>query len=213
LLVLGVDAYRKGWIAVALASGTFAGWTAAHSFQELLDASRDAVAVGVDIPIGLPHEPRRDADRAAAQFLGTRASVVFSTLPREIYDQPTRAEADRLSRLRGWGGVNVQSYGLGRRILEVEAAMDARTFEVHPEVTFHALAGRALPPKHTWDGFMTRRRLLASAGIELPDELGGAPLIDTLDAAAAAWSADRFARGLARPLPEDARDRVGTIWY
>jgi len=58
-----------------------------------------------------------------------------------------------------------------------------------------------------------RRRLLKGAGIVLPEKLGALPLIDVLDAAAAAWSAARYARGEARSLPEGATERIGAIWY
>ena len=60
---------------------------------------------------------------------------------------------------------------------------------------------------------MARLALLEEAGIELPDELpASVPAIDLVDAAAAAWSADRYARGRAVPLPEAATHRLGTIW-
>jgi hypothetical protein len=36
--------------------------------------------------------------------------------------------------------------------------------------------------------------------------------LDLLDAAAVAWTAARFARGDANPLPEDATARIGAIW-
>jgi Protein of unknown function (DUF429) len=46
--------------------------------------------------------------------------------------------------------------------------------EVHPEAWFAALAGRPLRnSKRSWNDQMEQRRLLASAGIELPDELFG----------------------------------------
>ena len=65
---------------------------------------------------------------------------------------------------------------------------------------------------------MERRRLLAAAGIALPDDLaaGGAAADDVLDAAVAAWSAMRKARGEAETLPADAPLQGGrsvAIWY
>jgi predicted RNase H-like nuclease len=67
---------------------------------------------------------------------------------------------------------------------------------------------------------MLRRRLLASNGIELPDDLqdaGAAGVDDVLDAAAAAWSAARIAGGTARsfpPEPESGSDgHRAAIWY
>lgn len=46
---------------------------------------------------------------------------------------------------------------------------------------------------------------------ELLDEAGVVPVADVLDAAAAAWSAQRYAEGEACPLPPDATRDV--IWY
>ena len=54
---------------------------------------------------------------------------------------------------------------------------------------------------------MTRRTLLARHGIQLPDHLGDAGEAgpdDVLDAAAAAWSAQRIATGHASRLPTQA---------
>ena len=65
---------------------------------------------------------------------------------------------------------------------------------------------------------MERRRLLAAAGIELPDELsaGQAAADDVLDGAIGAWSAARKLRGVAATLPPDPPLQDGrpvAIWY
>ena len=68
--------------------------------------------------------------------------------------------------------------------------------------------------KHTAPGLELRRELLARAGLVLPAGRSGptarAPLADTLDAAAVAWSAWRIATGQAVILPaRPQRDRQG----
>ena len=78
--------------------------------------------------------------------------------------------------------------------------------EVHPEVSFALLAGGPLAfAKRTWNGQRERLRLLAVAGIELPDRLdvGLVRADDVLDAAVAAWSAIRIARGEHVTFPGD----------
>jgi predicted RNase H-like nuclease len=95
-----------------------------------------------------------------------------------------------------------------------------RVIEVHPEASFRELAGAPLrATKKTYDGMMLRLELLASAGIELPKQLaiGRVAVDDVLDAAAAAWTANRHALGAARSLPgpevqERDGDRVIAIW-
>ena len=53
------------------------------------------------------------------------------------------------------------------------AAQDERVREVHPEVSFHALAGRPLAASQAaGNGQTERRALLAGVGIRIPDALG-----------------------------------------
>jgi predicted RNase H-like nuclease len=120
-------------------------------------------------------------------------------------------------------GLSQQSFALRKKILEVDALVGPNdaVIEVHPEVSFRALAGGPLGhSKKSWTGTVTRRALLADAGIVVPDDLGPAgqaPMEDVLDAAAAAWSAHRYASGKASSLPanppRDARGRLVAIWY
>lgn len=210
--VLGIDACRGRWLAVALENGRFEGARLDADLAALVDAWPDVAAVGVDIPIGVPEVPTRAADRAARAFVGERRSSVFPTFPRVVLDAPTYEEAKALCVERGWPRPSLQSYGMRHRILEVAglAAGDERVFEVHPEVSFRQLAGRPLAPKTTGLGASERRAALAAAGIELPDL--PYPEDDVLDAAVAAWSAGRRARGRALPLPGWHRGRVGAIW-
>jgi hypothetical protein len=66
--------------------------------------------------------------------------------------------------------------------------------------------------KHGSDGLMERRALLEGAGIELPDVVPRIAEPDLLDATVVAWTAARYARGEALPLPEGHTERIGAIW-
>jgi predicted RNase H-like nuclease len=172
----------------------------------------DVVAVGVDIPIGLPEVPTREADRAARAFVADRRSSVFPTFPSVVLEAPTYEDAKTRCVARGWPQPSIQSYGMRHRILEIAAlaAADERIFEVHPEVSFRELLGQTLPAKRTAIGASERRLALARDGIDLPDL--SYPLEDVLDAAVAAWSAVRYACGEALPLPDNPHTRIGAIW-
>jgi predicted RNase H-like nuclease len=205
--VAGVDGTRGGWVVVLLDDGRLSGADVLPldaTFAELDDVR----VVAIDVPIGFGP---RGADAAARSFLTGATNTVFSTPPRELLERPF-----------GPGlGISAQAHALGTRILHVTelASSDSRIFEVHPEVSFRVMNdGRPLGRKKSAGGALKRIDLLSRHGIELTD-LGSAtlaPLDDVLDAAAAAWSAERIAAGTARSLPdppEVADDRAIAIWY
>jgi predicted RNase H-like nuclease len=210
--VLGIDACRGKWLAVGLDEGHFDHARLGSDAATLGAAWPDAAAIGVDIPIGLPETPLREADRAAREFVGQRRSSIFPTFPSVVLEAPTYEEAKAICVARGWPKPSIQSYGMRHRIFEVArlAAADERVIEVHPEVSFRELLGRTLSPKRTGSGGSERRLALADAGIDLPDL--PYPLDDVLDAAVAAWSAMRYAHGKALSLPQGDHARIGPIW-
>ena len=223
--VAGADGCPKGWIAIVLEEGRFARAEFASTFAELLTCLTDAEVIAVDIPIGVPDGPDlRAADVEARKLLGRRGSSVFTTPPRAVLEAPSYAEANKLSRERFGCGISAQSYALRRKIFEVDecAATDERIYEVHPEVCFTAMNGEPLAyPKKSWHGQQARLRLLANAGIIIPDDLGpvgSVPPDDIIDAAAAAWSAVRIASGAANrvgePVPfAQPNEQAGYIWF
>jgi predicted RNase H-like nuclease len=154
-------------------------------------------------------------DAEARRAVGRRASSVFTTPPREVLLAATYEEANTIARELTGKGITKQSFALRHRILEVDrlAAQDERVIEVHPEVSFAMLAQRPLAhSKHTAEGLAERRKLLRHAGLELPAAPSGVPAADLLDAAAAAWTAARYASGAALPLPVGHEERLGAIW-
>lgn len=210
--VAGVDMAGGGWAVVVLEGDTVVEAFRAEKFADALLV--DAQVVAVDIPIGIPESGSRPADVAARRFVGSRASSVFPTPIRPVLEAPTYAEARAVAVELTGKSVSAQSYALRHRILEVDdhAHRDERVIEVHPEVSFSELARRPLLPKKRTDGQAERRALLEEAGIEVPESVPRIAEPDLLDATVAAWSARRFARGEALPLPEGDEGRIGAIW-
>jgi predicted RNase H-like nuclease len=207
--VLGVDACRKGWMGLSSDLRGYFGQTIGALVRA---ASADGAlgVVAIDIPIGLPTNGTREADALARKLVGRRASSVFSTPVRAALAAATHEEATAIS-LRATGkGMSRQAYSLGVKILEVDAwartGPDLRVIEVHPEVSFATMANRPLVhPKSTWSGLGERIGILSTVGIAVPAQLGSAGDVatpdDVLDAAAALWTAARFARGVAVSYP------------
>ena len=165
--------------------------------------------VAIDIPLGLPDTSARRADLLARHRVGPRWPSVFLTPTRAALLAGSHAEASAINRGRTGAGISAQAYGLRTKLLDVDewiTTTTQRVVEVHPEVSFAALAGAPMTDsKHSWAGATHRRRLLAAAGITLADDLGpagGAGIDDILDAAIAAWTAHRVANGQAEHIPD-----------
>ena len=213
--VMGVDGCRAGWIGIALSEAPAVpprAYCAASISDLVAQASQDGplAVTGIDIPIGLAEAEHRRADLLARKAVGPRWSSVFLTPVRAALERSEYAEAAAVSRRLTGDGISRQAFALRGKILEVDQWVrqaGGRVLEVHPEVSFAELAGAHLRTrKPTWAGMVQRRRLLAGAGIAVPDDLGRAGELaavdDVLDAAVVAWTASRAARGLARSLPD-----------
>jgi predicted RNase H-like nuclease len=226
--VTGVDACRRGWVAVSLnrpegAEGAGLLRVETVRVHETLAGVLDgheAGVVGIDMPLGLLGSGWREADRAARGLLGPRRSSVFAIPPRAVWEQVSYQAASRRCRELTGQGLSIQAWGLRARLLEADrfrGSCGCPLYEVHPELAFCALAGAPLAhSKHTAAGRERRRELLSLAGITLP-RVPRAPVTDTLDAAAVAWSAWRIATGRAVVIPArpqlDDRGRQIAIRY
>jgi predicted RNase H-like nuclease/predicted enzyme related to lactoylglutathione lyase len=210
--VAGVDMATGGWAVVLLEGNHVVDAFRCEVFADAL--ALDAQVVGVDVPMGLPEREPRPADAAARRFVGARASSVFATPPRAVLEAPTYAQARAVATEVTGKSLSAQSYALARRILEVDdyARDDERIIEVHPEVSFRELATGPLDSKRSSHGLAQRRAALAEAGIEVPEHVPRLREPDLLDATVAAWTASRYARREAKPLPETHSERIGAIW-
>ncbi|KAA0093563.1 DUF429 domain-containing protein [Mycolicibacterium sp. P1-18] len=224
-VAVGVDGWSGGWVAVVLVDGHFAAAHHARGLRDVVALVPDACAVAVDMPLGLCRRGWRDADTAAKRYLGpTKSPSVFMTPPRPVFAEDTHARASALCRELTGKGISIQAWGLKPKLLEANSLYGHRAvslWEVHPEVSFAAMG---LPAdsgtKKTWQGQRARLRQLAAVGIDIPDDIGTAgvvPTDDVLDAAAAAWTADRIAQGRARALPDPPQindyGQSIAIWY
>lgn len=210
MLVVGIDACRTGWIAVAVGGreGPEAHYLPTIDVLGPLASVADVIAV--DIPIGLPTDGPRQADLLARDFVRARRSSVFLTPLREVLEAETHAAATRVAVAQTGTGISQQAYALRKKILEVERWLPTwpcPVYEVHPEVSFTVLLGApARASKKTWAGMVERHNALKAAGISLDAIDGVAPVHaavdDMLDAAIAAWTARRIADGTALSFPD-----------
>lgn len=222
---LGADGCREGWVGVLLdPDGHCADVLLTATIANLVAAvgeARRLEAIGIDIPIGLPDSTTRPVDEAARRMLSGAASSVFPTPTREALLAPTYAEASARNRTLTGKGISRQSFALKEKILDVDGWLahsrpSVPVIEVHPELSFRTMAGRPLGfNKRSWTGVQRRLRLLEQFDIDIPAEhaAGRVGVDDVFDAAAAAWTAHRYARGLAAPVLISDDELIGQIWY
>lgn len=205
---------------MVIADGRFQG-VRLGTVKAIIEWAEPVETIGIDIPIGHVVGGLRLADVEARQFVGPRGSSVFPAPPAQALTAGSYVEANGLLAAMGSPRMSKQAWNLVPKMVEAArvAAIDGRVHEVHPEASFCELAGQCLPwSKKSWNGLHHRRRLLAEAGIELPDlmpDARGAVADDVVDAAVAAWSARRIAAGSARTFPDPPQEVDGrkvAIW-
>jgi predicted RNase H-like nuclease len=199
LRAIGLDGFRKGWVAVTL-DGDERTLSFHPGVGDALSGPFDCACI--DIPIGLTEDGERACDLLARARLRPHASRVFTGARRWLwqeFDDPDHANDE--ARRRGQKCVSRELWHLGRKIIEVDAFMRAHPLidvrEVHPELVFWRLNGnKPLPRKKSEEGDALRRRLLKRQGFrEIDRWLGetrmgsGAKRDDVLDACAAAIAA------------------------
>ncbi|QUS40949.1 DUF429 domain-containing protein [Tardiphaga alba] len=224
MMAIGLDGFRKGWVAVTLdgdrrsiAFPSDISWLAAQRFDR----------AAIDIPIGMTEDGDRLCDRLARAKLRPHGSRVFSGARRWLWQEftdPARANEEAVR--RGQSRVSLQLWHIGAKIMETDVFirrhrhLDLR--EVHPELVFLRLNDdKPLPSKHTEEGLALRRDLLAANGLRELDEWlsvrrkgTGAKRDDVLDACAVALAA-RDARDClpSGDAPHDSHQLAMQIWF
>ena len=197
-------------------------------------STHELAALGVDTPIGLDPEPRpggRPADRAARALLARMAPDGLRATGSRVFSAPSAGQLAAWRAGAGYDQVNLvhehgprltlQAFNILPKIAAADAMAQgphgARLFEVHPEVSFAALADETLPRKKSATGRARRVELLEGLGFRLAAlEAGLGPRAgrwqadDLWDACICCWSAGRIARGIAWRLPGDGDN--GVIW-
>src|SRR5580692_9771917 len=69
--VIGVDAWRGGWVAVVLEDGQVSDVRLAVTLDQITDECPDAAAAGVDMPLGLVERGWREAGRLQQAGVGS----------------------------------------------------------------------------------------------------------------------------------------------
>jgi predicted RNase H-like nuclease len=222
-VVLGVDGDKRGWVGIVLIDGGFASAHLLASLDEVLEITPAPAAVAIDMPIGWC-EGLRVADTLLRARLPGKSSSVFNSPPAAVREAISHEDASARATAATGKGISRQSWALIPKIEEATAfsrTSGLLVVEAHPELSFASMGeeGPVLASKSTWSGHRERLRRLAQVGIDLPDDLGlagAAGVVDVLDAAAVAWSANRVADGtafsLSAPLEIDEDGTQVAVW-
>lgn len=225
LWLVGMDGCRTGWVAAFVRpTSDEVRVRLLPRFADIAEAPEKPAIVAVDMPIGLPDRTGlggRPAENAIRPLLGARQSSVFSVPSRAALAALDYREACNIALATSDPPrkISKQLFMIAPKIREVDqalrenAALAARTYEVHPEAAFWRLNAecaltepKKIKGKVYEPGLRLRRELLVTAGLPrahieaMPP--AGAAADDLLDAFACAAIARRIHAGIARPLPD-----------
>lgn len=224
--VAGVDGCKGGWVWFKLYDS---GRTEAElvDLVDVLQRRPEGLkSLAIDIPIGLMDGPRA-CDKAARQLLGwPRRNSVFSPPCRAALAGVGYEDMCRINKSAVGAKLTQQSCAIAPKIKEVDDAItpdhQSWAFEVHPEVCFWHFAGEQAmeQKKKSKAGRAERLNVLIRHLPNIAEHLASLPrglgTDDLLDAAVAALTARRWARGEAESVCEpeyDARSLRVTIVY
>jgi predicted RNase H-like nuclease len=207
--VLGVDGCPDGWLGAVVTTGptTSVEWVLLPDASALLALAATCAATGVDMPIGLTDGPRR-CDLEARARLGSRRASVFPAPVRAVLGAGSYAEACAVSRQVSGRALSLQTWHLLPRIADLDEHLPDGGLpwlsEMHPELSFTAMAGKPLVSKKSSAGRQARVEALTSwiPELRLADVPRPARTEDALDALAVAWSALRWRQGKAEAIPD-----------
>ena len=216
--VLGVDGWRGAWVGAFLAGRSVQVLALGDAAAVL--AVPDVEVVAIDMPIGLSDDGVRACDVAARDRLrgSGAAGSVFPSPVRAVLAARDYAHARQLSRdaTAGERAPSAQTWQLVGAIRQLDDALgdppDERVVEVHPELAFRAIDPAVRDAKGTARGTVQRLRALREVmDVEaaLADAPARVPVIDALDACAAAWSAQRLAERRAECVGDGTTDARG----
>jgi predicted RNase H-like nuclease len=216
MAVLGVDGWRGAWVG-ALLDGRSVTLLALPDATAVL-AVPGVEIIAIDMPIGLSDDGVRACDVRARKLLGPAGSSVFPTPVRAVLATDDYATARDLSRAatNPPRAPSAQSFQLVKAIRQLDEALgdppSDRIVEVHPELAFRALDPAVRDRKGSARGSIQRLRALRAV-MDVEEALAegprDVPLVDALDACAAAWSARRIADGVAESVGDGSVDRRG----
>jgi len=224
-MFVGIDGYRKGWVAIWLDEHKEPEITFLRTIDELF--ARPFRRAMIDIPIGLPESGYRSCDKEGREYLGQNWSRVFTGARRPLLSYKRREDAHTWAKAHDGKGVSCQLFCLMEKIKQVDDVITCerqkKLRETHPELAFQRLnGGRPLPKKRSPEGLNVRRQLLLKKGFSSIDELlarrigEGAKADDVLDACVCAIVgkeasiANRFPR---KPQEPDSKGLKMEIWF
>lgn len=237
--IAGIDGCKAGWVAALMDDEGSAGpvLCVVPRIGDLFALSDPPELIAVDMPIGLPDRTigsGRGPEQAVRGLLGERQSSVFAIPSRPAVHAIDYWDACRIASETSEPPrkVSKQGFFLFPKIREIDAmlraepALQARIYEVHPELAFRTMRGAPLvhPKKIKGQinpaGMAERQALLIAAGLPAESVAAhpprGAAADDALDALAALIVARHIRAGRGRPFPDPpGRDSHGlpiAIW-
>ena len=226
MYVVGVDACKKGWFAVAL--DRRGNWKIGifKTIDDFWSAFQNVSLILIDIPIGLPYSGKRRCDTETRKILGRRASSVFPAPCREALQAKTYGQAYQINQKVIGVRLSIQTWNISAKIFEIDQLLrnnklaQERIRESHPELCFWSFAGeRAMiyskkMPQGFWERYSILKKIYPDTKTIVDKALDkflrkDLARDDILDAIALAVCAKLVLKSIRTVPPDPPRDKKG----
>lgn len=230
--IAGIDGCPGGWVCVTRTDDHPIQVAVFPDVGSLMASVGDVDVIGVDIPIGLSERDPRQCDVEVRRLLGPRGASVFPAPVRAALAGSDYPAACALSEQACGKRLSKQVFNIlprvrdMDRVLSANPSLAARTYEVHPELSF-AMMRSGAPMSSAKKTAQGREERIALIEQVFQDDARDPstlvfhrlrPLVprravgddDLLDALAVLWTGGRIGRDHAMQVPRvEQRDAVG----
>ena len=222
----GIDGCKSGWVVAELKDKSIFFYLI-DNLNQINNITKGNANIGIDIPLELAPKGERMAEKEARNFLGTRASTIFSPPAIKALCATNYFDACKINFEESGKKISKQTWYIFNKIKEArEIYLDKNSnkslYEIHPELSFMAMNDMSVikDSKKTIEGRKKRLMLITKFYPSFDFQLIRDKFLrkhvaddDILDAIAVLWSTQKLIDNMASYVPKFPETTRSKIYF